>query len=313
MKLIIFLVFICNIFFGVIFVKNATCQQTNDEIICSQDPSNVIVANPYDCHSFYVCQHGNALKIVCPNNSIFNQKVGNCDLDYLECIEEEEDVTMNVLNDKKELLSEDEGDLVGEVSSENISTIGSETTEIFNSTSSFSSTTTNFELTPTDVTASTAVISTTEDPLSCETCSEPIQPHNVQCPLNDTQNPSFLPSDLFCDSFYLCYHGRPFEMFCSSGFYWNQDRKECILERESNCTDSSVGKKVPKCPVNGQHFFPHSERCNCFYYCENGIRSVQQCTAFKQWDIIEQTCKLDISARCIKTIPRSQRAKYYTL
>lgn len=292
-------------FIIIVTVRYASCQQIDDGNICSKHPNNVIVANPYDCYSFYACQHGNALKIVCPNNSIFNPKLGNCDPNHLECIvEEEEDATLSVVNDKKDMSYERD-----ETNSEDISNTGTETTEIMSSTS-FPPTTTNL---PTDATQTNSVTSTTEDPFNCETCPKPVPPYYVQCPDTDTENPSFLASDSFCDSFYLCYHGSPYEMFCPIGFFWNQEVKECILERQSNCTDASMWSNVPKCPLNGQYFFPHTERCNYFYYCENGIRSIQQCTAFKQWDIIEQTCKLDVKARCIKTIPRSQRAKYYTL
>lgn len=227
----------------------------------------------------------------------------------MDCIIEEENDTL----DKKEFLSEDmayDGDDVSETNSDNASNTETATTEHLNATTPTFSASTNL---PTDTTSIASTILPTEDPNNCETCLEPIKPLYVQCPSNDTDVPSFLASDLFCDSFFLCYHGRPFEMFCPVGYYWSQEHKKCILERESNCTDSSVGNKIPKCPPNGQFFIPHSDRCNLFYYCENGIRSIQQCTAFEQWDVIEQTCKLDINAKCIKTLPKSQRAKYYTL
>lgn len=278
-------------------IKNGSCQQTESENICQKYPGNLIVANPYDCYSFYACQYGNAMKIICPNDSMFNPKLGNCDSSYTDCTAKEYDGTLNDNLDKTDVLSEDmeyhddDDDDVGATNSDNTETVTNS---------------------PTDTTPITSTNASTEDPTNCETDPEQILPY-VQCPTNDTESPSFLPSDSFCDSFFLCYHGRPFEMFCPIGYYWSQEHERCILERESNCTDASAGNKIPKCPLNGQFFIPHSERCNLFYYCENGIRSIQQCTAFKHWDVIEQTCKLDMSAKCIKTLPRSQRAKYYTL
>lgn len=320
------------------FITDGSTQQIEDGNICHQHSGSLIIANPYDCHSFYACQFGNAMKIICPNNLIFNPKLENCDENYKVCINEEEPTVLNNVANKKEIMSEDiddDGGEVGPTDSENES--NTEATEFLNSTAS--STTTDyptsvptssdatsilstistvpipstFSTEPIPSTFSTepipSTISTESIPNECETCTS--LPPN-RCPMNDTEDPTFLPSDLFCDSFYLCYHSRPYEMFCPSGFYWSQEYVKCILERESNCTDSS-GYKAPKCPAEGQFFIPHKERCNLFYYCENGIRTIQQCTAFQQWDVVEKKCKLDISAKCIKAIPRSQRAKYYTL
>lgn len=282
----------------VTFINDGLCQQIEDENICLKHPGNLIIGNPYDCYSFFACQHGNAIKVICPNNSIFNPKLENCDPTYSDCIISEKDATLNGMPENKELLSEDiahDDEVEVVTDSDDLSDVDTEDTD------------TDTEML--DPTTPLFLDSTTI--ADCETCTT--DPLNVQCPSNDTEVPSFLPSDSFCDSFYLCYHGKPFEMFCPVGYHFSQERQICILERESSCTDSSVGNKVPKCPLNGQFFIPHFERCNLFYYCENGIRSIQQCTAFKQWDVIEKTCKLDFTAKCIKTIPRSQRAKYYKL
>lgn len=243
---------------------------------------------------------------------MFNPKLGNCDPDYTECIIDDELLIVTNEADKKDLMSEDMYDDYDDIDTSYSEDVGTTTdavsTELSNSTNSTpnSSSTTNL---PMDTTTTINTVSTEETPSDCETCTQPV-PLN-QCPSVDTEDPSFLPNDSFCDSFYLCYHGQPFEMFCPRGFYWSQENKKCVLERESNCTDSS-GIKAPECPSNGQFFIPH-ERCNLFYYCENGIRSIQQCSAFKQWDVVERTCKLDTSAQCIKAIPRSQRAKYFEL
>ncbi|XP_037032733.1 uncharacterized protein LOC119071780 [Bradysia coprophila] len=294
--------FFCNIFCIILF-KDGACQQIEEENICLTHPGNLVIANPYDCYSFYACQYGNAMKIVCPDDSMFNPMLGNCDPNYTECIIEGEHFTLSDVTEKKDLLAEDMNDTDG------IDTTDTITTEISITTNSApsSSSTTN------SLIDTTTVLNTTpseEPPGGCETCTQP-SPLN-QCPTVDTEDPSFLPNDSFCDSYYLCYHGRPFEMFCSRGFYWSQDNRKCISERESKCADAT-GVKAPECPPTGQFFIPHTERCNLFYYCENGIRSIQQCSAFKQWDVVEQTCKLDISAQCIKAIPRSQRAKYFDL
>lgn len=309
-----FVAVICNILF-LMSVKDSECQ--NNENICSKYPSNVIVANPNDCFSFFACQHGHAMKIICPNNSMFNPKLGNCDSTYLGCMVEEKNAMPIIDTDEYELLSEDtsyESTSTNTISDNGTTTDNGTATDVtneqFTSTSPNVSTTTSISSSST-TDAEPNPMMTTDDPNNCLSCTTPIPPYNFipQCPPNDTEIPTFLPSNSFCDSYFLCYHGRPFEMFCSIGYYWNQELNECILERDSNCIDSTM--QVPACPSKGQHFFPHSDRCSYFYYCENGIRSIQQCSAFKQWDIIEQTCKIDINARCIKTIPRSQREKYY--
>lgn len=237
---------------------------------------------------------------------MFNPVLGNCDENYTDCIIDDEHFTPSNVTDNEEIVNTDDDTTV----SENVWTTDSSSeadTIPPEESPSGSSIATN---SPTDVTFIPNTFLPEETPAECETCTQPI-PSN-RCPSTDTEDPSFLPNDLFCDSYYLCYHGRPFEMFCPRGFYWGQEKRKCISERESTCVDST-GVKAPECPLIGQFFIPHTERCNLFYYCENGIRSIQQCSAFKQWDVVEKTCKLDISAQCIKAIPRSQRAKYFVL
>lgn len=46
------------------------------------------------------------MKIICPYDSIFNQKLGNCDPNYSICVMEEENTILTTMTDKKELLSE---------------------------------------------------------------------------------------------------------------------------------------------------------------------------------------------------------------
>lgn len=279
-------------------IRNGMGQQREDEnSICLKHTGNVLIPNPIDCHSFYACQHGYAMKIICPNDSIFNPKLGNCDPEYDVCVIDE-----NGMAEIKELLSEDINH-AGEYDTTDLST--STTTTPTTSTS-----TTNPIETSTTTTTIIPTTTTEQNPDDCETCTDSTLSN--LCPSEDSEDPTFVESDSFCDSFYLCYHGRPYEMFCPNGFYWSQEEEKCIPQWKSNCTDST-GIKAPKCPSKGQFFIPHSDRCNLFYYCENGIRSIQQCTAFQQWDVVEQTCKLDVRAKCIKAIPRSQRGKYFLL
>lgn len=325
---------VCNFIF-ILLIRSGSLQLLDDENICLKHPDSLVIANPEDCNSFYACQLGNAIKVICPNKSIFNPTIGNCDPDYTDCVNDESET-----NDKNEILSEDinENALTSETeetepttssslnsTNSDVSVTDENTNEISTSSSNvaletttsnpstntpedFSSQSSNL---PTNTTPSLTTTSTEE--IDCDTTHKPDPPiASNLCPSKDSDEPTFFANHLFCDSFYLCYHGRPYEMFCPAGFNWSQEHKKCILERESNCVDST-GYKVPKCPSNGQFFIPHSERCNLFYYCENGIRSIQQCTAFEQWDVVERTCKLDISAKCIKTIPRSQRAQYFVL
>ena len=47
---------------------------------------------------------------------------------------------------------------------------------------------------------------------------------------------------------------------------------------------------VPRCPINGECFFPHSIYCNWFWWCKNGVAYLWPCPYDLCWNGAQDTC-----------------------
>lgn len=57
----------------------------------------------------------------------------------------------------------------------------------------------------------------------------------LKCPVEDTNNLTFLPSRERCDEFFLCYYGKPVPFYCSLGFHFSEAHKSCAPPNEAKC------------------------------------------------------------------------------
>lgn len=136
------------------------------------------------------------------------------------------------------------------------------------------------------------------------------------CPRYDTQAPTYFASRFNCDKYFMCYRSRPLELSCCRGHHWSQPLQKCIQQSVSSCgirhePAASGTATVAGCPARGCATYPHPTVCEYFYYCEEGVQSVQQCDAFYQWDLYAQRCVLRSEAKCITSLPAHLRGRFY--
>lgn len=133
------------------------------------------------------------------------------------------------------------------------------------------------------------------------------------CPCQDTLSPTYFASQYSCEKYFLCYRSRPLELSCCRGHHWNQQHKKCVPENMSSCgiRHNPTSLNLPSCPARGCAMYPHLTVCEYFYYCEDGVRSLQQCDAFFQWDFYAQRCVIRSEAKCITSIPSNLQAQLY--
>lgn len=141
----------------------------------------------------------------------------------------------------------------------------------------------------------------------------------VRCSCHDTPTPTYHRDARHCDRYFLCYRGRPMPMSCCPGSHWSQAAGRCVPAQRSRCSanvtvpslSGTGGEWGPTCPATGRALYPHPTVCEWFYYCENGVRTRQQCSAFTQWDCRQRRCVAMTQAQCIKSVPSSSRLQYY--
>lgn len=80
----------------------------------------------------------------------------------------------------------------------------------------------------------------------------------------------------------MCYHGEPIMRTCADGLYWNIDSQKCDLPENVYC-EIQVDSLV-RCPREGVALLAHPFQENLFYFCDNGIFTIQQCDVFNYWD-----------------------------
>lgn len=134
------------------------------------------------------------------------------------------------------------------------------------------------------------------------------------CPCRDTLSLTYFENRFNCEKYFICYRSRPIEMSCCRGFYWSQQHKKCISQIGSSCGIKPIhaaSVNLPNCPARGCAVYPHLTVCEYFYYCEEGVRSIQQCDAFYQWDFYAQRCVIRSEAKCITSIPMHLRSQLY--
>lgn len=102
--------------------------------------------------------------------------------------------------------------------------------------------------------------------------------------------------------FHLCYRGKPFQMRCISGMYFDEDRKQCDYAQNVKCLADGANpdaNAMPRCSPQGIYSMPHPYKCENFLMCMDGIQTIQQCDAFHRFDVMSQACMVKDRATCI--------------
>ncbi|KAG4068886.1 hypothetical protein HA402_005034 [Bradysia odoriphaga] len=98
-----------------------------------------------------------------------------------------------------------------------------------------------------------------------------------KCPINDGPfELIFLPSDVDCEKYYICYKGDPMEQYCAPGIHWNAVTNQCDFAENVNCTYVKPAEPVPPQPheipcANGIYFEGHPNSCEHYFICSFGV------------------------------------------
>lgn len=57
----------------------------------------------------------------------------------------------------------------------------------------------------------------------------------VTCPARDTNAITFIPSQIDCGRFYICYHGVPVRQQCITDMHWNAATNKCDYPNNAKC------------------------------------------------------------------------------
>lgn len=118
-----------------------------------------------------------------------------------------------------------------------------------------------------------------------------------------SEKPLFIPSNIDCEKYYLCYYGRPVPLHCLKGMHWNQLEYFCDDPYYAHCkvNPDSNPNPFPDCPRRGKHFIPHKTNCEYYIYCYEGIGQINRCPYYYGWDIEHEQCVIRSMAKCFNS------------
>lgn len=76
---------------------------------------------------------------------------------------------------------------------------------------------------------------TLNDPVDQPTPPPDTVEEPVQCPSRDPDALSFMPSQVDCSRYYICYHGRPIRQQCIKDLHWNTVINKCDYPTNAKC------------------------------------------------------------------------------
>ncbi|KAL7024597.1 hypothetical protein ACKWTF_013119 [Chironomus riparius] len=152
-----------------------------------------------------------------------------------------------------------------------------------------------------------------------EKCEYPIDgppDSSTKCPpVDDLNNPVFLPDLNDCRKYFVCSNGSKIERECVDGLLWNQEEEWCdVPENVQNCNSGdsitpplhSTTEKIHncadwhRCPIIGHGYLPHLQNCLRYFECNNGIRFLRTCLKGEVFDVNSMKCGDPVSSVCAK-------------
>jgi hypothetical protein len=128
-------------------------------------------------------------------------------------------------------------------------------------------------------------------------------------PVDDPNNPVFLPDLSDCRKYYVCSNGSKMERECADGRLWNPKEDWCDVpenvkncdstppsttERHHNCADWQ------RCPMLSHGFIPDLQNCQRYFECINGFRFLRTCLHEEVFDVNSMKCGDPVSSICAK-------------
>ncbi|KAJ6646170.1 Peritrophin-1 [Pseudolycoriella hygida] len=125
-------------------------------------------------------------------------------------------------------------------------------------------------------------------------------------PENDPGDIIFLPSEQYCDKFFICFAGRPIKFFCPEGLHFNREINTCDFIENANCTIE--GKPEPPGPplphevdcdcADSIFFVPHPNSCEHYFICARGQSHMIDCAPGFYFDSKNNWCDHPENVEC---------------
>ncbi|XP_043210478.1 chondroitin proteoglycan 2-like [Amphibalanus amphitrite] len=140
----------------------------------------------------------------------------------------------------------------------------------------------------------------------------------LTCPSVDGKYPTFLPNPYDCTSYYMCSHGVAYLYYCPAGLHFNRYINTCDYPYRAQCTEiddktsvktgalsgagalASAGS-ASTCPaVDGKYptFLPNPYDCTTFYMCSHGVPYLFHCPAGLEFNKYSNTCVSPLQSQC---------------
>ncbi|CAH2988058.1 unnamed protein product, partial [Chilo suppressalis] len=148
----------------------------------------------------------------------------------------------------------------------------------------------------------TGLYSTTEADITTIAPTTSSSPAPPICPPGTFGN---IPHPELCNSFFMCAGGIATQLFCSSGFEFDRERRTCVAIAPGGCSMSTVApfglskneeRKI--CPEVISTVVPHSDICNAYYVCEQGVHTQLYCSRGYEFDSETKRCELISAGGC---------------
>lgn len=163
---------------------------------CKGFPDDTFISNPRGCKYFFYCQDGKAIEAYCPQGMWFNPQLSICDHPRnVDCHFDNPSTT---------------------------TTVSPTTTTFYSSTLTTKRTT-------------TTRLTTTRDPTTTQPIDHNPAEETVSCPFKDKHEIKFIASNVDCQRYYICYHGRAHRMECIDELHWNPLEKKCDIPERAKC------------------------------------------------------------------------------
>jgi hypothetical protein len=125
-------------------------------------------------------------------------------------------------------------------------------------------------------------------------------------PENDPENIIFLPSDNYCDKYYICYAGEPLPFRCPEGLHFNPLYNTCDFIENANCTIE--GPEEPEGPpepheidcdcAESIYFVAHPNSCEHYFICSFGRSILLDCAPGFWFDPVNFWCDHPEAIEC---------------
>ena len=152
-------------------------------------------------------------------------------------------------------------------------------------------------------------------------------PSSEECPAKDGKYPVFLPNPANCSTYYMCSHGVPYLYSCPDHLEFNSRTNTCDFSWRAGCTEAEhtaeMKRVLPSGPVktspsleecpdeDGKYpvFLPNPTNCSTYYMCSHGVPYLYSCPNHLEFNSRTNTCDFSWRAGCTETEGTAQVKK----